>query len=319
MATTGMTLSAGAWPYQDRAPWTWQELAHRRLDAVLRQAPIIPFDDSARFVFFSDCHRGDRSPADAFAPNSALFAHALAHYESQGFAYVEVGDGDELWKNRRLDVVQRAHAPVFELLHRLHNKGRLHLVVGNHDIQNGDGQRLEKGGLVAVEGLRLRHAKTGRDILVTHGHQVDLCSDTLSPLSRMVVRKVWRSLQLLGVGRGAPEALATNGVPFPVSSTPGWLCHKRERIERHLQAWLRQRRQMMICGHTHRARLPDDAETPYFNCGSCTSQGYITGLELVDGCLSLVRWSGASGQGLVARRQLVAPPHSLHGCWNALG
>jgi UDP-2,3-diacylglucosamine pyrophosphatase LpxH len=319
MATTGVALSAGTWPHQGAASWPWQELAHRRLDQVLYQAVIIPFDDSARFVFFSDCHRGDKSPADAFAANSALFVHALAYYESQGFAYVEVGDGDELWKNRRIDVVQRAHGPVFELLHRLHSKGRLHLIVGNHDIQSGDGQRLEKGGLVAVEGLRLRHVKTGRDILVTHGHQADLCSDTLSPLSRILVRNVWRSLQLLGVGRGSPQALAAEGVPFSPSSTTGWLCHKRERIERRIQTWLRQRRQMMICGHTHRARLPDDADTPYFNCGSCTSQGYMTGLELVDGCLSLVRWSRVSGQDWSAHRQLVAPPHLLHVCWNALG
>ncbi len=38
-----------------------------------------------------------------------LFLHALTPYYQESFTYVEVGDGDELWKNRKFSDVRRAH------------------------------------------------------------------------------------------------------------------------------------------------------------------------------------------------------------------
>jgi hypothetical protein len=67
--------------------------------AGARRQPIL-FDDSSKFIFFSDCHRGDNSWADNFSPNQLLMFHALTYYYDQGYTYIEVGDGDELWENR---------------------------------------------------------------------------------------------------------------------------------------------------------------------------------------------------------------------------
>ncbi|MBN1262191.1 MAG: serine/threonine protein phosphatase, partial [Anaerolineae bacterium] len=69
-----------------------------RLSGVLASAPEIPFTDDDRFIFFSDCHRGDNSWADDSAHNQSLMFHALQHYYREGFTYIEVGDGDELWE-----------------------------------------------------------------------------------------------------------------------------------------------------------------------------------------------------------------------------
>ena len=68
-----------------------------RLTALFARSPIIEFDDNDRFIFFSDCHRGDSSWKDDYAPNRHLHLHALNHYFKSGYSYIELGDGDELF------------------------------------------------------------------------------------------------------------------------------------------------------------------------------------------------------------------------------
>ena len=104
---------------QDR----WQLFACQRLDETFKKAKRIPFDDSSRLVFFSDCHRGDSSRVDLFARNEDLFLTVLEQYCREGFTYIEVGDGDELWQNRDFKDIRRAHGRVFDLVHRLHRQG----------------------------------------------------------------------------------------------------------------------------------------------------------------------------------------------------
>jgi UDP-2,3-diacylglucosamine pyrophosphatase LpxH len=156
----------------------------------------VPFDDDARLVFFSDCHRGDNGPGDAFAVNEALFCHALSHYDREAFTYVEVGDGDELWRNRSFADVRRAHRRTYDLLHRFHGAGRLHLILGNHDIQGCRTRWVEKDGIPADEAMLFKHTDTGQAILVLHGHQADFASDRMCGVSRFVVRHIWARLRL---------------------------------------------------------------------------------------------------------------------------
>ena len=71
----------------------------QRLTEAYEQARVVTFDDESRFVFISDCHRGTGSLADEFTRNENSYVHALDHYYANGFTYVEVGDGDELWEH----------------------------------------------------------------------------------------------------------------------------------------------------------------------------------------------------------------------------
>ena len=107
--------------------------ARQRLEWILGTAKQVGFDDSSRLVFFADCHRGDNGRADIFARNKGLFLDALQHYYQHGFTYVEVGDGDDLWQNRRFSAVRKAHERVFDLFHKFDRQQRLHLIAGNHD------------------------------------------------------------------------------------------------------------------------------------------------------------------------------------------
>ena len=72
-----------------------------RLTEVFNSSKTVDFDDSSKFILFSDCHRGDNSWADDFAHNEKLFFHALSYYYNEGFTYIEIGDGDELWENKK--------------------------------------------------------------------------------------------------------------------------------------------------------------------------------------------------------------------------
>ena len=283
------------------------------LDAVFASAPRIAFDDSSRFVFLSDCHRGDNSRADAFSPNEELYLAALGRYRKRGFTYVEVGDGDDLWLNRRLESVRAAHPRVFDLLHDLDHDGRLHLIRGNHEL---DGRAAAtKDGLAVHEGLVLTHIHTNQRIFVVHGHQVDPPCAALSTVSRFMVTNFWAHVVRSPLG----SHLRPTGTGQAPDGTLGtliqWLQMLRRGIADRLAGWAQEQRITTICAHTHRPVCANYGQAPYFNTGSCIAPGYITGIEIERGVISLVKWSASSlraaGESLRIERQLLAAPRAL--------
>jgi UDP-2,3-diacylglucosamine pyrophosphatase LpxH len=273
---------------------TLRTRAYRRMTQAFQTSKTVLFDDDSRLVFFSDLHRGDNSRADAFAQNEGLFIQALRHYHQRGFTYVEVGDGDELWQNRRLSAVKKAHRRTFDLLHDFAAENRLHLLFGNHDIQGFRRRKMKKDGLVAHEGLVLQHARTALKIFVVHGHQVDFKSDALYRVSRFIIRHIWRHIQNLGL--------------TPVASTTTET-RNRGTLRQRVSEWIEAQKQMVICGHTHTPKFPGPGDVPYFNAGSGVFDGYMTGLEIQNGEIALVKWLRSEwGR---AERWLLAPPRKL--------
>ncbi len=312
MVITGREARLGTSPLQSPRLGLdiWRAWAHRRLTTVFEAARQVPFDDDSKIVFFSDCHRGDKGKTDAFARNEVLYHSVLDHYYEQGFTYIEVGDGDELWKNGRFSDILRAHGRTFDRLHRFNDRGRLHIVFGNHDIRGPRHSRVSKDGIPAEEGLILTHAKTGQRLFVVHGHQADFTSDGLYAVSRLAVRHVWRRLQLLSMETALRRL---QGVVLKLV-TPG-ASRIIEKIERRIIEWIQVNRQLVICGHTHRPMSSVYGAPPYFNTGSCVVPGVITGLEIQKGDIALVKWSGPAGEGAdqkpAVRRELLAPPKTL--------
>ncbi len=275
--------------------------AYRRMTQVLRSAQRVLFDDDSRLIFFSDLHRGDNSRSDAFAQNESLFLQALRHYYDEGFTYVEVGDGDELWQNRRLSAVKEAHGRTFDLLHAFANDNRLHMLFGNHDIRSSEPNlifqqhRMTKDGLTAHEGLLLEHEGTDRSVFVVHGHQVDFKSDALYRIARFVNRHVWRPIQNSGVGGVATSIVESRN---------------RGTLRLRISEWIESHTQMVICGHTHTPKFAQPGDIPYFNTGSGVFDGFITGLEIQNGWIALVEWFD-SERGH-AERRLLTPPRLLN-------
>ena len=73
----------------------------KRLDEIYRHAQEIPFDSDSKLILMSDCHRGQGNAGDNFLANQTVCFGALQYYYQNGFTYIELGDGDELWENRQ--------------------------------------------------------------------------------------------------------------------------------------------------------------------------------------------------------------------------
>lgn len=287
----------------------------KRLSKVFEEAEQIPVDDSSRIIMLSDCHRGDGSWADDFSRNQAIYYAALTHYYIENYTYIELGDGDELWKNRNFTDIIQQHEDTFRLISRFIKADRFYCLYGNHDISKktdgfdmgNDLRRLEKRSIKSLalfknmkvhEGLILWHKGTGGKILLVHGHQGDYFNDRLWRISRFLVRYLWRPLELLGVND--PTSPAKNN-------------RKMDAIERKLIGWVKSEKQMVIAGHTHRPVFPEAGEIPYFNDGSCVHPRSITGIEIANGNITLVKWSVKSKADgtLTVDRDIIGGPAKL--------
>jgi UDP-2,3-diacylglucosamine pyrophosphatase LpxH len=265
----------------------------KRISKVFESADQITFDDSSRIVLMSDCHRGDGSWTDDFSRNQNPYFAALTHYYNKNYIYIELGDGDELWKNRKFYDIIEIHRDVFWLLSRFFNEGRLYFIFGNHDMVKKDNKFVKNNlyqyfdkrekryiplfqNIKIYEGLVLKHKATDNKIFLIHGHQIDYLNDEMWKLSRFLVRYLWRPLESFGVND--PTSPAKN-------------YEKKDIIEKRLTEWVIREKHMLIAGHTHRPVFPEIGEPPYFNDGSCVYPRGITAIEIVNGNIILVKWS----------------------------
>ncbi|SDW23798.1 UDP-2,3-diacylglucosamine pyrophosphatase LpxH [Lutibacter oricola] len=258
-----------------------------------KNAKKIKLNCDSKFVFFSDCHRGDNSYADDFVHNRNIYFHALRSYYENDFTYVELGDGIELWENRDFSEIFEAHKNIFLLLRDFHLKDKLHMIWGNHDMVLSKEKRVDKllgsyfdavtatdkdllKGLKFDEGIILDVEGYDKNILLIHGHQADFFNYVLWKFSRFLVRALWKPLQIMGI-------------KDPTSPAKNY--KELIKVERRLKKWIENNNnQMVIAGHTHRPRFPEPNDLPYFNDGSCVHPRSITGIEIVDMQISLIKW-----------------------------
>lgn len=85
----------------------------KQIDKALASAKEINQEEHPRIVVFSDCHRGNGTWNDSFLNNKTLFQAALGYYRENDFTYIELGDGDELWENRKFSDIEEIPAALF--------------------------------------------------------------------------------------------------------------------------------------------------------------------------------------------------------------
>ncbi len=271
--------------------------SNKRLERAYQTAKRIPFNDSSKFILFSDCHRGDNSFADDFANNRNIYFHALKSYYDHGFTYCELGDGDELWENIDFASIFEAHKNVYDLMQLFYNENRLYRLIGNHDMVYRYERYVSKHlytyfdritsedvplfpGITFSEGLILEHEDTGQELFLVHGHQADFMNYVGWKFNRFMVRALWRQLQVFGIGD--PTSPAKN-------------YRELIKVERRTKKWIvANNNRFTITGHTHRPRFPEPGEIAYFNDGSCVHPRSITGLEIEDGAIKLIKWQIAT-------------------------
>lgn len=305
----------------------------RRLDKSFRNAPVLALYPHSKVVLVSDCHRGVGNTNDNFLKNQHLYFAALRYYYANGFIYIELGDGEELWENRSLAAIQEIHSNVFWLLSLFQKENRLYMLYGNHDHvmknnrefphhegivlklchtapqevrQKGRFCNAGERGCAVSQNVRVSREAEGSarkprclELYLTHGHQADILNSTLWKLSRFLVRYLWKPLEQMGV-------------LDPTSAAKNY--RHRQRSERRLSAWAVKKNCYLVTGHTHRPML-GDAQTRYFNTGSCVHPRCITCLEIQDGSISLVKWNVETRQdrSLFVAREVLAGPLPLFG------
>ncbi len=266
-----------------------------RLDSAYKTAKRISFDSNSKLILFSDCHRGDASFADDFANNRNLYFHALGHYYKNNFQYIELGDGDELWENLFFNSIFEANKNVYLLMQKFFERDGLHLIYGNHDLVYNNKNNVAKNlseyfdpkegkklplfpNIIVNEAIVLVNSETNQEIFLTHGHQADFMNSVGWKINRFLVRVLWKPLQIWGIKD--PTSPAKNYVELI-------------KVERRVKQWIvNNGNKITITGHTHRPRFPKPGEDAinYFNDGSCVSPRSITGIEISEGRIALVKW-----------------------------
>ena len=302
---------------------------------------VIPFDSVTNsFIIFSDQHRGAKNGADDFMTAEPNYVAALQYYNDKRFHMISLGDSEELWENTILQVI-RHNSISFEAEKKFAGRNAFTKVFGNHDLDweidplaTKYLEEIYSQNLPVLEGLILETTVAGETLKIfcTHGHQGDLQSDG-NWFSKFFVSKIWAPLQAyLHINPNTPaydKDLKTlhNIIMYEWSSLQKNLLlitghthqpvfesmTRVERLERqrrnalynHNKEWAQALEDEIRWQKREDALSPDYLKTKpsYFNSGCCCyADGDITGIEIADSSIRLVRWKNTNG---ISARQLL--------------
>ena len=298
-----MANKLAASPKQEIVYNSLTHLYQRTLEQKASDVQLLNIDlQKHKFIIFSDQHKGNKSWADDFNQSEPNYIAALNYYNSLGYHFINLGDSEELWKFKPAELLSQneknfqAEAAFFP--------DRYFKTFGNHDIIWKDKfavnfylKKYFGTSPKILEGIVLKiiNAEKPLNIFLTHGHQGDLMSDN-NWFSTWVVAHVWMPLQRylrINVNSASSDFSLRNG-------------HNKM-----MYGWTKQQQNLLlITGHTHSpvfasGRYLDhpsnkiDTQQPretllptYFNTGCCCfDDGDITGIEISDGFIRLVKWS----------------------------
>jgi UDP-2,3-diacylglucosamine pyrophosphatase LpxH len=221
----------------------------RKFNSIYRSARKpennIPINfEQDRYVFFSDHHKGDASPADDFKKNTQLYTSALEFYKKEGYSLIVLGDNEEIWENRYEHILihyRKIIQQEIEMAPGTRDKKKIR-IWGNHDKEltlRRFKKRSQKWKDNILKNVEHREGVClGEDIFLIHGHQGRFFEDQAWTMSRLAVQFIWKTVQkLLHIGLDGP---AEN---FRI----------RDDLELNYYRWAKKNRVLLICGHTHRA------------------------------------------------------------------
>ena len=294
-------------------------MSEKDLTNLYNKCERVEIDNSSKFIIISDVHRGDGTFADSLIDNRNIYFAALRHYYNEGYTLIEAGDGDELWKNKDFIDIAYNYKGVFKMLNRFNSDKRLFMLYGNHDkakgsrdfinrqikklksVEPGFGEDFIKlaSNIEYKEGIVLKYKPVMKDIFVTHGHQVDFMNYEFAFISKFLVRHVWRFM----------EGIAG----FKAPTSPANSYKKGGIVSDKLEAWAEDNKKCLIAGHTHKSRFPKPGESMYFNDGCCCMPYAISGIEINNGTIALVKWATyvRKDNSLYIVRNLVSKPEKL--------
>ncbi len=300
------------------------------ISGKIKKGLTIPFNmETDKFIILSDQHKGAKNDADDFAIAEKNYLAALDYYYHNNYFYINLGDSEELWENT-LAPVKAKNTLSFEKEKGFLQQDKFIKIFGNHDLYWSNDpitaplelKNIYGRPVTIYEGVILQ-AGTGGDhtiqVFLTHGHQGDLQSDG-NWFSKWFVSNVWAKLQAyLCINPNTPAydtqlktehnklmykwssesnvVLITGHTHQPVFESLTLL----ERLYNKLAEAMKVNDEKRIAdleSHIHHRFtkgevLPDFTgfKPNYFNSGCCCfSDGDITGIEIADGCIRLIKW-----------------------------
>ncbi|MBN2430219.1 MAG: metallophosphoesterase family protein [Acidobacteria bacterium] len=207
----------------------------RRFSALLASLPEQPFHpDRHRYVIFSDLHLG----TPQFDLNRRIYLRAMDYYFQHGFTLLLLGDIEELHRYSIRQLLNKYGADVYARERVFLAQDRLRRIYGNHDIDWRQPAEVRRWlhpvlpGITVGEGLKLCWEE--RLILLLHGHQGSLMSDTLGRLGRIFLRFFAQPLGLYAL------------------VSPAMNHRRRRKVEQRYYDWAKEQGLLLITGHTHR-------------------------------------------------------------------
>jgi len=291
---------------------------------------VIPFNcETHRFIIFSDQHKGTKNGADDFMNAEKNYLAALQYYSERSFHLISLGDCEELWENTLLQVMKHNEAS-FRAEQKFVLRSAFTKVVGNHDLDweidplaPAFLKKIYGSSMVVLQGVILETSIGQRSLRIfcTHGHQGDMQSDG-NWFSKFFVTKVWAPLQAyLRINPNTPAydrdlktahnrmmyewslqqkdlILITGHTHQPVFES---LTHferlqwqHRKALYEHNPEWAQGLEDEMLWRSKEDTQIAEEylnIKPVYFNTGCCCfADGDITGIELADGFIRLVKW-----------------------------
>jgi predicted phosphodiesterase len=292
---------------------------------------LVPFTQtSGKFIIFSDQHKGAGDGADDFAEAAPNYLAALEYYNSKEFFYICLGDSEELWENT-LGKVKEQYSNTFEAEKKFARRDAFIKIFGNHDLYWDNDpfasfqlKKIYEQEIKIYEGVVLATEIGEKQLRIfcTHGHQGDAQSDG-NWFSKFFVARIWGPFQsYLRINpntpaynnekktlhneimyewssRQADTLLVTGHTHQPVFESLTQI----ERLYRRLQgARSTENKEESVALEAEIRKIEIDFSAiaidyltmrpSYFNSGCCCfSDGDITGIEIADSCIRLIKWT----------------------------
>lgn len=317
-------------PNQERVHTALTKLYNHILENPGKKGLVLELNSATdKFIIFSDQHKGAKNGSDDFMQAEPNYLAALDYYHQSNFFFISLGDSEELWENTFWPVKKNNEITTAAEIKFLKEK-RFIKIFGNHDVfWNNDPfaplqlftmyhERLKVYEAVI---LKARFNNKELNLFLTHGHQGDGQSDS-NPFSAWFVGRVWAPLQsFLHLNPNIPSAntelktahnrfmyewskqeknplLITGHTHQPVFASLTQLenlyrkmIDARQRKDEEAVAKLNKELQFRQVDYDFVNTNYKEMKPYYFNTGCCCfSDGDITGIELADGMIRLIKW-----------------------------
>jgi predicted phosphodiesterase len=290
---------------------------------------------SGRFIIFSDQHKGAGDSSDDFFTNQENYSAALDYYLKENFTYINLGDCEELWENKPEPVLELyknilAQEAAFVKQDRYFKIFGNHDLLWFDPLAVKKYLDPIFGKTVKVlEGLVLQTRIAGKElsIFLTHGHQGDKVADN-NAFSKWFVGRIWVPIQRwleLNVNTPAKDfhltdahnrlmylwtmrfknlLLVTGHTHKPVFESLDHIQRLNQQLSKaqnqgdeNEAAALRgeiEKRILEYGGNPQ--KLTSWIHPTYYNSGCCCfNDGDITGIEIADGNIRLIKWTSKNG------------------------